>query len=289
MNRLGRRYGYAGFTTLTALLLIGCGSTKAAAPKELVDARAAYNAAASGPAAQYNPSDLHVAKTSLDRAEQWYAQDPGAAETRTQSYLALRQGADRRGAGTDGPRDRAARPGGEGARAGPGAGARPDARRSRPGEGAARRGGAQRVRGRRAGDGGPRAAGGRAQGREGRGHHAPRHPALPDGQVGALAVGTRAARHGGRRSQAGARQGHRRRGIHRCYGQRRREPSALEGPRRGGSRISHLARRPRGQDRREGIRPHASHREQQDGGGACHQPPRRDRGAERRRGIDAGG
>ncbi len=91
MNRLGRRYGYAGITTLTALLLMGCGSTKAAAPKELVDARAAYNAAASGPAAQYNPSDLHVAKTSLDRAEQWYAQDPGASETRTQAYLALRR------------------------------------------------------------------------------------------------------------------------------------------------------------------------------------------------------
>ncbi len=91
MNRLGRRYGYAGITTLTALLLMGCGSTKAAAPQELVDARAAYNRAASGPAAQYNPSDLHVAKTSLDRAEQWYAQDPGAPETRTQSYLALRR------------------------------------------------------------------------------------------------------------------------------------------------------------------------------------------------------
>ncbi len=91
MNRLGRRYGYAGFTTLTALLLFGCGSTKVAAPKELVDARAAYNSAASGPAAQYNPSDLHVAKTSLDRAEQWYAQDATAPETRTQSYLALRR------------------------------------------------------------------------------------------------------------------------------------------------------------------------------------------------------
>ncbi|HTB76766.1 MAG TPA: OmpA family protein [Polyangiaceae bacterium] len=91
MNRLGRSYGYAGITTLTALLLMGCGSTKAAAPQELVDARAAYNRAASGPASQYNPSDLHVAKTSLDRAEQWYAQDPGAPETRTQSYLALRR------------------------------------------------------------------------------------------------------------------------------------------------------------------------------------------------------
>jgi outer membrane protein OmpA-like peptidoglycan-associated protein len=91
MNRLGRRYGYAGITTVTALLLMGCGSTKVAAPKELIDARAAYGQAASGPAAQYNPSDLHVAKTSLDRAEQWYAQDPGAPETRTQSYLALRR------------------------------------------------------------------------------------------------------------------------------------------------------------------------------------------------------
>lgn len=91
MNRLGRRYGYAGFTTLTALLLLGCGSMKSAAPRELVDARAAYSTAASGPAAQYDPTDLRVAKTSLDRAEQWAAQDPTAPETKTQSYLALRR------------------------------------------------------------------------------------------------------------------------------------------------------------------------------------------------------
>jgi outer membrane protein OmpA-like peptidoglycan-associated protein len=91
MNRLGRRYGYAGITTVAALLLVGCGSTKAAAPRELIDARAAYNSAASGPAAQYTPTDLHVAKTSLDRAEQWNAQDPSAPETRTQAYLALRR------------------------------------------------------------------------------------------------------------------------------------------------------------------------------------------------------
>jgi outer membrane protein OmpA-like peptidoglycan-associated protein len=91
MNRLGRRYGYAGMTTVAALVFVGCGSTKAAAPKELLDARAAYNEAASGPAAQYTPTDLHVAKTSLDRAEQWNAQDPDAAETHTQAYLALRR------------------------------------------------------------------------------------------------------------------------------------------------------------------------------------------------------
>lgn len=91
MNRLGRCYGYAGITTVAALVLVGCGSTKAAAPKELLDARAAYSEAANGPAAQYTPTDLHVAKTSLDRAEQWNAQDPDAAETHTQAYLALRR------------------------------------------------------------------------------------------------------------------------------------------------------------------------------------------------------
>ena len=39
----------------------------------------------------------------------------------------------------------------------------------------------------------------------------------------------------------------------------------------------------------EGFRPDASHREQQDRGGARHQPPRRDCRAQRRRGVDAAG
>ncbi len=69
----------------------GCASTQAAAPRELVDARTAYNSAASGPAATYDPADLHVAKKSLDRAEQWYREDPKATESRTQAYLATRR------------------------------------------------------------------------------------------------------------------------------------------------------------------------------------------------------
>jgi len=90
MNRFGR-YQSAGLIPFAALLLIGCGSTQTAAPRELVDARAAYNRAASGPAAQFDPADLHVAKSSLDRAEQWFAQDSTAPETRTQAYLAQRR------------------------------------------------------------------------------------------------------------------------------------------------------------------------------------------------------
>jgi outer membrane protein OmpA-like peptidoglycan-associated protein len=90
MNRLGRRYECAGLT-LTMGLLIGCGSTKVAAPKELVDARAAYNRVANGPAGRYDAMGVRVAGASLDRAEQWNAEDPKAPETRTQAYLALRR------------------------------------------------------------------------------------------------------------------------------------------------------------------------------------------------------
>jgi hypothetical protein len=40
--------------------LVGCGSNLP--PKELVDARAAFQSAAKGPAAQQSPAELHVAK-----------------------------------------------------------------------------------------------------------------------------------------------------------------------------------------------------------------------------------
>ena len=48
-------------------LLVGCGGTLP--PKELVDARAAYQTATKGPAAQQTPAELHVAKQALDQAE----------------------------------------------------------------------------------------------------------------------------------------------------------------------------------------------------------------------------
>lgn len=73
----------------SALLLAGCGSTLP--PKELVDARAAYQSAAKGPAAQQSPAELHVAKQSLDAAERSFNDDGDSATTKDFSYIAIRK------------------------------------------------------------------------------------------------------------------------------------------------------------------------------------------------------
>ena len=72
-----------------SLLLIACGSTPP--PKELVEARAAYQRAQNGPANQVNPAQVHVAKESLDIAEKSFDDDPSAPETRDRAYIALRK------------------------------------------------------------------------------------------------------------------------------------------------------------------------------------------------------
>jgi len=74
--------------TLAGLTLIGCASTP---PKELQDARAAYNRAASGPAAEVNPAQLHVAKQSLVLAEQAYDDEGDSFRARDRSYVAMRK------------------------------------------------------------------------------------------------------------------------------------------------------------------------------------------------------
>jgi outer membrane protein OmpA-like peptidoglycan-associated protein len=68
--------------------LLGCAS---APPKELVDARAAYQKSANGPAARYSPAELNTAQQSLARAEKTFEDDGDAPETRDQAYVALRQ------------------------------------------------------------------------------------------------------------------------------------------------------------------------------------------------------
>ena len=76
--------------SLVALsLLIGCGSTLP--PKELVDARAAYQTAAKGPAAQQSPAELHVAKQSLDQAERSFNEEGDAPQTKDYAYIAIRK------------------------------------------------------------------------------------------------------------------------------------------------------------------------------------------------------
>jgi outer membrane protein OmpA-like peptidoglycan-associated protein len=68
--------------------LLGCAS---APPKELVDARAAYQKSANGPAARYSPAELNTAQQSLARAEKTFEDDGDGPETRDQAYVALRQ------------------------------------------------------------------------------------------------------------------------------------------------------------------------------------------------------
>jgi outer membrane protein OmpA-like peptidoglycan-associated protein len=71
------------------LLLGACSSSLP--PKDLVNARATYQQAAQGPAAQYAPAQLHTAKQSLDRAEKAFEDSPGADETKDLAYVAQRK------------------------------------------------------------------------------------------------------------------------------------------------------------------------------------------------------
>lgn len=70
-------------------ILVGCGATLP--PKELVDARAAYQTAAKGPAAQQSPAELHVAKQALDQAERSFNDEGDAPQTKDFSYVAIRK------------------------------------------------------------------------------------------------------------------------------------------------------------------------------------------------------
>ncbi len=73
---------------LLAFCLTACATTPP--PRELLDARAAYNQARSGKAAQYTPADLHTAKVALNAAESAYEDDPESPQTYALAYVALR-------------------------------------------------------------------------------------------------------------------------------------------------------------------------------------------------------
>ena len=74
---------------LSAVLLAACGTP--AAPKELLDARSAYNRAQSGPAGKLNPAEVHEAKVSLDQAEAAFGDDAESQHTKDMSYVAQRK------------------------------------------------------------------------------------------------------------------------------------------------------------------------------------------------------
>ena len=73
---------------LTGIVASGCAST---APQELIEARGAYDKAASGPAAQYAPASLHTAQEALASAEKQFSVDGDSANTRDRAYTATRK------------------------------------------------------------------------------------------------------------------------------------------------------------------------------------------------------
>lgn len=83
---------YLKLLPLTALplLALGCASTQP--PRELIDARAAYaRAAADQQVNSLAPTQLHVAKTTLDTAERHFREDGDEPETRDLAYIAERR------------------------------------------------------------------------------------------------------------------------------------------------------------------------------------------------------
>lgn len=72
-----------------AILLVACGSSLP--PRELTDARSAYERAKTGQAAQLKPEVVHEAKVSLDQAEQSFADDGDSDRTRDLAYVAQRK------------------------------------------------------------------------------------------------------------------------------------------------------------------------------------------------------
>ena len=80
-------------TSLASLLvmMVGCGSTLP--PKELVDARKAYQKSQGGDAAQQTPAELDDAKKALDAAERSFSEEGDAPQTKDLAYVAERKSA----------------------------------------------------------------------------------------------------------------------------------------------------------------------------------------------------
>ncbi len=73
---------------VSVLVLAACATPPP--PRQLLDARASYNEARAGKAAQLTPADLHTAKVALNAAEQAYQDDAESPETFALAYVALR-------------------------------------------------------------------------------------------------------------------------------------------------------------------------------------------------------
>jgi outer membrane protein OmpA-like peptidoglycan-associated protein len=77
-------------TFISLPMLLAAAGCATATPPNLLDARAAYQRASRGPAAQLAPAQLHVAQTSLDSAERTYEAQGDSDDTRDRAYVAQR-------------------------------------------------------------------------------------------------------------------------------------------------------------------------------------------------------
>jgi outer membrane protein OmpA-like peptidoglycan-associated protein len=82
-------FGRTIIVTLSAAWLVACGTTLP--PKELVDARAAYQAASAGKAAELAPAQLDTAKQSLAKAEKSFEEEGDDPVTKDLAYVAQRK------------------------------------------------------------------------------------------------------------------------------------------------------------------------------------------------------
>jgi outer membrane protein OmpA-like peptidoglycan-associated protein len=71
-----------------AAYLTGCATV---APKELVNARSAYQTASAGPAQQLVPAELHKAELALNEAEQSFLKESDSNKTKDLAYVAQRK------------------------------------------------------------------------------------------------------------------------------------------------------------------------------------------------------
>lgn len=76
-------WGVLGTTALS-----GCAVST---PRELLDARTAYQQASAGPASQYSPDSLEQARLALDEANNSFTRERATERTRTLAYVALRK------------------------------------------------------------------------------------------------------------------------------------------------------------------------------------------------------
>jgi len=84
-----RNTGALALSSWLAISVVACGTGMA--PKQLVDARAAYQRAQTGQAAQLKPDEVHEAKVALDVAERSFTDDGDDQKTNDLAYVAQRK------------------------------------------------------------------------------------------------------------------------------------------------------------------------------------------------------